>query len=73
MMFLTLSCHLSRAYFYLGFAKKTFISYDQTFKENFKQGKVSDIDLEGQNVIMENGEVNIILLIMEFVRNIFEC
>ncbi|XP_069741546.1 ferroptosis suppressor protein 1-like isoform X2 [Narcine bancroftii] len=40
-----------------GFAKKTFISYDLTFKENFKQGKVRDIDLEDQGVIMENGEV----------------
>uniref|UniRef100_UPI00398F8B6B ferroptosis suppressor protein 1-like n=1 Tax=Pristiophorus japonicus TaxID=55135 RepID=UPI00398F8B6B len=40
-----------------GFAEKTFISYDVTFKENFKQGKVSDIDLEAQNVIMENEEV----------------
>ncbi|XP_078055645.1 ferroptosis suppressor protein 1-like [Mustelus asterias] len=40
-----------------GFAAKTFIAYDATFKRNFKQGKVSDIDLEGQDVIMENGEV----------------
>ncbi|XP_059802678.1 ferroptosis suppressor protein 1-like [Hypanus sabinus] len=40
-----------------GFAKKTFIPYDLTFKANFKQGKVIDIDLQDQSVIMENGEV----------------
>ncbi|XP_062926698.1 ferroptosis suppressor protein 1-like [Mobula hypostoma] len=40
-----------------GFAKKTFISYDPTFKANYKQGKVSAIDLKDQDVIMENGEV----------------
>ncbi|XP_067828458.1 ferroptosis suppressor protein 1-like [Heptranchias perlo] len=40
-----------------GFAEKTFISYEVTFKDNFKQGKVSDIDLEDQDVILENGEV----------------
>ncbi|XP_041032160.1 ferroptosis suppressor protein 1-like [Carcharodon carcharias] len=40
-----------------GFAAKTLIAYDATFKSNFKQGKVTDIDLEEQNVIMENGEV----------------
>ncbi|XP_067876420.1 ferroptosis suppressor protein 1-like [Heterodontus francisci] len=40
-----------------GFAAKTFIPYEVTFKNNFKQGKVSDIDLEDQDVIMENGEV----------------
>ncbi|XP_007896592.1 ferroptosis suppressor protein 1-like [Callorhinchus milii] len=39
-----------------GFAKKTFISYDLTFKEKFKQGKVTDIDVEGKYVILESGE-----------------
>uniref|UniRef100_UPI00398F245C ferroptosis suppressor protein 1-like n=1 Tax=Pristiophorus japonicus TaxID=55135 RepID=UPI00398F245C len=40
-----------------GFAKKTFISFKETFAENFKQGKVTDIDLEKQNVILESGEI----------------
>uniref|UniRef100_V9KZU6 Ferroptosis suppressor protein 1 n=1 Tax=Callorhinchus milii TaxID=7868 RepID=V9KZU6_CALMI len=40
-----------------GFAKKTFISFRETFKENFKQGKVVDIDLEKQNVVLDSGEV----------------
>ncbi|XP_048419282.1 ferroptosis suppressor protein 1-like isoform X2 [Stegostoma tigrinum] len=42
--------------FFLGFAKQTFISFKETFAENFKQGKVVDIDLEKQNVILENGD-----------------
>ncbi|XP_069741547.1 ferroptosis suppressor protein 1-like isoform X3 [Narcine bancroftii] len=50
-----------------GFAKKTFISYDLTFKENFKQGKVRDIDLEDQGVIMENGECfNCVLKVIHY-------
>ncbi|XP_067828635.1 ferroptosis suppressor protein 1-like isoform X2 [Heptranchias perlo] len=40
-----------------GFAKKTFISFKETFAENFKQGKVIDIDLENQNVVLESGEI----------------
>ncbi|XP_069741550.1 ferroptosis suppressor protein 1-like isoform X2 [Narcine bancroftii] len=41
----------------MGFAKKTFISFKETFAENFKQGNVIDIDLENQAVILESGEV----------------
>ncbi|XP_059496248.1 ferroptosis suppressor protein 1-like [Stegostoma tigrinum] len=40
-----------------GFAAKTFIPYLPTFKDNFKQGKVNDIDFEQQNVILESEEV----------------
>ncbi|XP_067876671.1 ferroptosis suppressor protein 1-like [Heterodontus francisci] len=40
-----------------GFAKKTFISFKETFAENFKQGTVIDIDLEKQDVILESGEM----------------
>ncbi|XP_036784666.2 ferroptosis suppressor protein 1 isoform X1 [Manis pentadactyla] len=40
-----------------GFAKKTFISYAVTFKENFRQGLVVEIDLEDQTVLLEGGEV----------------
>ncbi|XP_041032006.1 ferroptosis suppressor protein 1-like [Carcharodon carcharias] len=40
-----------------GFAKKTFISFAKTFAENFRQGKVVDIDLEKQDVILESGEI----------------
>uniref|UniRef100_A0A4W3H6U0 Ferroptosis suppressor protein 1 n=1 Tax=Callorhinchus milii TaxID=7868 RepID=A0A4W3H6U0_CALMI len=47
-----------------GFAKKTFISYDLTFKEKFKQGKVTDIDVEGKYVILESGEVTFSHLIL---------
>ncbi|XP_059968635.1 ferroptosis suppressor protein 1 isoform X2 [Mesoplodon densirostris] len=39
-----------------GFAKKTFISYSVTFKENFRQGLVVDIDLKNQTVLLEDGE-----------------
>ncbi|EFB22533.1 hypothetical protein PANDA_001601, partial [Ailuropoda melanoleuca] len=39
-----------------GFAKKTFISYTVTFKENFRQGLVVDIDLQNQTVLLEDGE-----------------
>lgn len=41
-----------------GFAKKTFISYSVTFKENFRQGLVVDIDLQNQTVLLEDGEVS---------------
>lgn len=41
-----------------GFAKKTFISYSVTFKENFRQGLVVEIDLKNQTVLLEDGEVN---------------
>lgn len=39
-----------------GFAKKTFISYSATFKENFRQGLVVEIDLQNQTVLLEDGE-----------------
>ncbi|XP_033263468.1 ferroptosis suppressor protein 1 isoform X5 [Orcinus orca] len=39
-----------------GFAKKTFISYLVTFKENFRQGLVVEIDLKNQTVLLEDGE-----------------
>lgn len=39
-----------------GFAKKTFISYSATFKENFRQGLVVEIDLQNQSVLLEDGE-----------------
>ncbi|XP_077750947.1 ferroptosis suppressor protein 1 isoform X3 [Canis aureus] len=39
-----------------GFAKKTFISYLVTFKENFRQGLVVEIDVQNQMVLLEDGE-----------------
>ncbi|KAB1271223.1 Apoptosis-inducing factor 2, partial [Camelus dromedarius] len=39
-----------------GFAKKTFISYSASFKENFRQGLVVRIDLKNQTVLLEDGE-----------------
>ncbi|OWK07601.1 AIFM2 [Cervus elaphus hippelaphus] len=39
-----------------GFAKKTFISYSVTFKENFRQGLVVGIDLKNQTVLLEDGQ-----------------
>ncbi|XP_063135370.1 ferroptosis suppressor protein 1 isoform X10 [Rattus norvegicus] len=39
-----------------GFAKKTFISYSVTFKDNFRQGKVIGIDLKNRMVLLEGGE-----------------
>ncbi|XP_014443452.1 apoptosis-inducing factor 2 isoform X2 [Tupaia chinensis] len=40
-----------------GFAKKTFISYSVTFKDNFRQGLVVGIDLKNQTVLLQSGEV----------------
>ncbi|XP_051897496.1 ferroptosis suppressor protein 1-like [Pristis pectinata] len=40
-----------------GFAKKTFISFKETFAENFVQGYVINIDLEKQVVVLESGQV----------------
>uniref|UniRef100_Q9BRQ8-2 Isoform 2 of Ferroptosis suppressor protein 1 n=1 Tax=Homo sapiens TaxID=9606 RepID=Q9BRQ8-2 len=40
-----------------GFAKKTFISYSVTFKDNFRQGLVVGIDLKNQMVLLQGGEV----------------
>ncbi|XP_039767453.1 ferroptosis suppressor protein 1 [Ornithorhynchus anatinus] len=39
-----------------GFAKKTFISYTVTFKDNFRQGLVVGIDLQKQRVLLQDGE-----------------
>ncbi|XP_062958028.1 ferroptosis suppressor protein 1 isoform X1 [Cynocephalus volans] len=39
-----------------GFAKKTFISYSVTFKDNFRQGLVVGIDLKNQTVLLQDGE-----------------
>ncbi|XP_004470610.1 ferroptosis suppressor protein 1 [Dasypus novemcinctus] len=39
-----------------GFAKKTFISYSATFKDNFRQGLVVGIDLKNQTVLLQGGE-----------------
>ncbi|XP_065377049.1 ferroptosis suppressor protein 1 isoform X3 [Macaca fascicularis] len=43
-----------------GFAKKTFISYSVTFKDNFRQGLVVGIDLKNQTVLLQGGEVTLI-------------
>lgn len=43
----------------LGFAKKTFISYSVTFKDNFRQGLVVGIDLKNQTVLLQGGEVSV--------------
>uniref|UniRef100_A0A8C9DHX6 Ferroptosis suppressor protein 1 n=1 Tax=Prolemur simus TaxID=1328070 RepID=A0A8C9DHX6_PROSS len=40
-----------------GFAKKTFISYSVTFKDNFRQGLVVGIDVKNQTVLLQDGEV----------------
>ncbi|XP_069316841.1 ferroptosis suppressor protein 1 isoform X1 [Eulemur rufifrons] len=39
-----------------GFAKKTFISYSVTFKDNFRQGLVVGIDVKNQTVLLQGGE-----------------
>ncbi|KAM9196927.1 ferroptosis suppressor protein 1 isoform 2-T2 [Dugong dugon] len=39
-----------------GFAKKTFISYSETFKDNFRQAMVVGIDLKNQMVQLKGGE-----------------
>ncbi|OCT71931.1 ferroptosis suppressor protein 1 [Xenopus laevis] len=39
-----------------GFARKTFISYKETFQDNFKQGKVVGINLQTQLVTLESNE-----------------
>ncbi|XP_012872646.1 PREDICTED: apoptosis-inducing factor 2 [Dipodomys ordii] len=39
-----------------GFAKKTFISYSVTFKDNFRQAQVVGIDLKSQTVLLQGGE-----------------
>ncbi|XP_077115388.1 ferroptosis suppressor protein 1 isoform X1 [Ranitomeya variabilis] len=39
-----------------GFARKTFISYEESFQNSFKQGRVSGINLQKQLVVLENNE-----------------
>ncbi|XP_070608293.1 ferroptosis suppressor protein 1 [Erythrolamprus reginae] len=39
-----------------GFAKKTFISFSETFKESFRQGKVVGIDLETHQILLNDGK-----------------
>uniref|UniRef100_A0A8C5QRL0 Ferroptosis suppressor protein 1 n=1 Tax=Leptobrachium leishanense TaxID=445787 RepID=A0A8C5QRL0_9ANUR len=39
-----------------GFARKTFISFEESFHDNFKQGKVVGINLETQHVLLESNE-----------------
>ncbi|XP_054428651.1 ferroptosis suppressor protein 1 isoform X2 [Pteronotus mesoamericanus] len=39
-----------------GFAKKTFISYSVSYKESFRQGRVVEINLKNQTVVLEDGE-----------------
>uniref|UniRef100_A0A8C5RUC9 Ferroptosis suppressor protein 1 n=1 Tax=Laticauda laticaudata TaxID=8630 RepID=A0A8C5RUC9_LATLA len=41
-----------------GFAKKTFISFSETFKDSFQQGKVVEIDLEKHQVLLNDGKVS---------------
>lgn len=41
-----------------GFAKKTFISYSKSFKDSFRQGRVVEIDLKNQTVLLEDGGVS---------------
>ncbi|XP_070802460.1 ferroptosis suppressor protein 1 [Pituophis catenifer annectens] len=46
-----------RASVQYGFAKKTFISFFETFRESFQQGKVVGIDLEKHQVLLNDGKV----------------
>ncbi|XP_077310695.1 ferroptosis suppressor protein 1 isoform X2 [Lithobates pipiens] len=39
-----------------GFARKTFISYTDSYQDSFKQSKVIGINLETQNVVLESNE-----------------
>ncbi|KAM8923855.1 ferroptosis suppressor protein 1 [Pelodytes ibericus] len=39
-----------------GFARKTFISFEDSFHDSFKQGKVTEINLETQHVLLESNE-----------------
>ncbi|KAM3913214.1 ferroptosis suppressor protein 1 [Leptodactylus fuscus] len=39
-----------------GFARKTFISYEESFQDSFKQGRVVGINLQNQTVILESNE-----------------
>ncbi|XP_053307245.1 ferroptosis suppressor protein 1 [Spea bombifrons] len=39
-----------------GFARKTFISYEDSFQGSFKQGKVTGINLQNHYILLENNE-----------------
>ncbi|KAM4636660.1 ferroptosis suppressor protein 1 [Discoglossus pictus] len=39
-----------------GFARKTFISFKESYQDSFKQGKVVGINLETRQVLLENNE-----------------
>ncbi|KAM4703642.1 ferroptosis suppressor protein 1 [Rhinophrynus dorsalis] len=39
-----------------GFARKTFILFEETFHDNFKQGKVKEINLQTQHILLESNE-----------------
>ncbi|XP_075698867.1 ferroptosis suppressor protein 1 [Rhinoderma darwinii] len=39
-----------------GFARKTFISYEDSYQDSFKQGRVVGINLQNQTVVLENNE-----------------
>lgn len=39
-----------------GFARKTFISYEDSYHDNFKQGQVVGINMQNQTVVLENNE-----------------
>nr|DBA15348.1 TPA: hypothetical protein GDO54_004574 [Pyxicephalus adspersus] len=39
-----------------GFARKTFISFKDSYQDSFKQGKVVEINLQSQKVVLESNE-----------------
>ncbi|XP_040293576.1 ferroptosis suppressor protein 1 [Bufo bufo] len=39
-----------------GFARKTFISYGDSYQDSFKQGRVVGINLQNQTIVLENNE-----------------
>ncbi|XP_018416778.1 PREDICTED: apoptosis-inducing factor 2 [Nanorana parkeri] len=39
-----------------GFARKTFISFNDSYQDSFKQGKVAAINTQTQNVVLESNE-----------------
>lgn len=42
---------------FLGFAKKTFIPYKETFGESFLQGRVVKVNTDARVVVLEDGQV----------------
>lgn len=52
-------------YVFVGFAKKTFIPYKETFGLNFLQGRVIRIDKETQTVVLDNGKVCDIAMLLQ--------